>query len=181
LPSPIRIPHAPRWRFSLRSLFLAIALISFVIAWLRWFWTDSGWVTFYPGFYGICSIGVLLLASFQLRSTSGCPSAWNWVAVAWFIVLGNVYYGFFRFTGGSYTPDAEVMARRAQDGLYLAIVSAITVPLFCTIPTLYILLLHYRSRPSRMTVWIYTILALALVDTVLFVVFFSLTRGTWGR
>lgn len=172
--------HASPWQFSVRSLIFATAYISFILAWMRWFWTDYGVMTFYPGFYGICSIVVLLFALFELRNESGCPSAWNLIAVAWFITAGNVFYGIELAFGAVSADNPDTLARILQDGVHSAIVSAITLPLFFTVPGLYTLISRYRSRPQPITCAIYCTLALTFVDASLFVTFVSLTCGTWG-
>ncbi|MCH7725042.1 MAG: hypothetical protein IH991_00975 [Planctomycetes bacterium] len=179
--SPTDTRRVATWQFSIRSLILAIVFISFILAWIRWFWTDYGLAAYYPGFYGICSVGVLLMAWFQLRNASGCPSVWNLIALAWFVSIGNLFYSILLAFNSISAESADTLARLRQDGVYLSIVSAITLPLFFTVPGLYVLVFLYRSRPKPITCFIYCSLALVIVDAFLFCTLVSLTFGTLGR
>jgi len=179
--STLQARRAPTWQFSIRKLILAVAFVAFVLSWLRWFWTENEFAAYYPGFYGLCSVVVLLIACFQLRRASGCSSAWNLVAVAWFIAIGNLFCGILQAFSVVSADNLGALAQLLQEGVYIAIVSAITLPLFFTVPVLYLLVVRYRSHPQSITCWLYGSLAMAAADTVLFVILVSITFGTWGR
>jgi len=173
--------HAHAWRFSVRSLILAVFFLAFILARLRWFGTDYGLAAYHPGFYGLCSVGVLLIACFQLRQASGCSSAWDLVAVAWFVAIANLFYGIFQACDKLSVHDPDGIAQVIQESVYIEIVLAVTLTVFFTVPIVYVLVFHYRSRPQSITRWIYGSLAIAVIDTVLFVILVSMMFGTWRR
>ena len=158
----------------------AAVLGSLVVTSVQYFWTDYRLYTFYPGFYGFCSIGILIYACYDCRDPDRTDAAWNWIAVACFLVLANVVYGTMQACFVLSVSDPTMIPPYVQRGVYLGLVSAITLPLAFIGPTMLFLTPDFRSLSTGMTRWIYYSLVATLLDVVLFVTLVSLTLGTWN-
>ena len=160
-----------RFQFSLRTLVLAMAYVGFMLAWGRFFWTYHGIGTYWPGGLGMASVGILVFANHQLRNAANAVSAWNWMMVAWLITAANVMWHVARAPNYiHYAERLNVEPFRAD--VVSWIVAAVTLPMFCTIPGSYVLLIRYRPKPTRLTRTIFIALATATVDAVVFVLAF---------
>lgn len=147
--------------------------------------TELQWTDFLPAFHEFCPVAILLIAGFSLRREEHQQTAWELVAIAWFWVLYNVVYGIMRATESiSVSGNGDLLAmitQALQEGVYFAVISAVTLPLLVSIPIACLLLFRSRSRPRGVMRWVYASLALSVLDTILFVAMVSLTVGTWGR
>lgn len=169
------------WQLAIGVLVWASVLSSLIVVSLRYIGTDDGLRIFNPGFgYIVCFVGILIYACYDCRDARSSDVAWNWIAVAWFLMLLSVVHGFkdaFSFS----TSDMEMIALLLQRGFYLAVVSSITLPLLLTGPAMITLAPDIRSLSTGMTRWIYCSLAAAFLDAVLCVILVSLAFGTWTR
>ncbi|REK23864.1 MAG: hypothetical protein DWQ42_14445 [Planctomycetota bacterium] len=172
--------HPSRWQFSVGSLILASVYVAFMLGWLRWFWSDRGPVIFYPGRLGFLTIAVLLVAALDLRRDVLRSRAWNLLALAWLMVLANIGIGFRNAFFVMSADPPEFLAYLIRQGLYEAIVSAVTLPLFFAIPVLCGLGVHYQARPTETTRWVYGSMVLATVNVSLLIAHILRVQSVWA-
>jgi len=82
------------FQFKLRTLFLVVAYISFMLGWLRWFEIDRWW-KLHPGYYGLCAVGLIVFAVWTNPVRDRSSSAWNFFIAGWYWTAVNLAYGFF--------------------------------------------------------------------------------------
>jgi hypothetical protein len=163
-PAPRR--RAKAFQFSLATMVFACAYVSLVLGWIRWTWNDYGWTIYYPGALGMCSLGILGVAYCHLRGNSLPMSAWNLIAIAWLVVIANVFYGLMRSFMVTSCEGPRLFWQLLWESLYLSIVSAITLPLFCTIPAVYLLVLRDRAPPVLSAWRVHLALIIAVLDAI---------------
>ena len=170
------------WQVGVGVLIWACMLSSLVVVSLQYFGTDCAFDVLNPGIgHAILFLGILVYACYDCRGAARSDAAWNWIAVAWFFVFMNVVHGIVTAFSTISTEDVTKLSQLLQENFYLAIVSAIILPLFCTGLAIMILAPDVQALSTGMTRWIYLSLAVTILDIALCFTLASMTFGTWGR
>lgn len=153
------------FQFKLRTLFLFVAYVAFMLGWMRWFEIRGVWDLF-PGYYGLCAVGLILFAAWTNPVRDQSSSAWNFLIAGWYLTAASVLDGFFRSfhvlnTAGRMYPG------HVQEGIYKSVVFISTLPLFVSIPVIYILVVKRPCKLNRVTLCLLASLLLVLIDMLL--------------
>ncbi len=167
-----------RCQFTIRELLLATTAISLMLAWLTWLIPRMGLWAIYPGPWGFVSLGILSYAWFVLWGHNGSSRAWTLIVLAWYIALANTASPMFA-AGYTFVPPSDTDRQFAQKAVHYCLVSGITLPLFFTIPLVYVVLTRGKGRTSATVKWLLVSLAIPLLDIALLTVLLSTTLGTW--
>ncbi|MEK6239428.1 MAG: hypothetical protein N2C14_32320, partial [Planctomycetales bacterium] len=158
------------FQFSIRDLLLVIVYVACCLGWLRMLRGEYGYWHYYPGPRGeygywhyypgggsiVAIVGLLIPAYIYLntRSPSACSKVWNRIVLTWFIVLATFAHGVIGSFSYSNSTGRAPWKRAGGADWFLdrlvGLVHATWIPLFFTIPLLYLLIVRRKSSPEGM-------------------------------
>ncbi|MEK6239427.1 MAG: hypothetical protein N2C14_32315, partial [Planctomycetales bacterium] len=168
-------------QFSIGSLFLVIVYVACCLGWVRMLQSEhlDWWLAYYycPGSGNfVVVVGLLIPAYFHLGvgSRSACSKVWNIIALAWFILLAIFIRGvimsriFRNFYPGIFPVPPEWVIE-----VHVELIRSASIPLFFTVPLIYLLIVRRKSTPQGVTRWLFPALGVATADLAL------ISMGLW--